>query len=366
MIIDYLIYIFTFLYFLEYLIFLYGLVKATKLKKNNNYSPAVSIIVAARNEESKILNCLKSLNNLNYPREKLDIIIVNDQSTDRTREIVEDFIRDKHHFKLINSEISQTNLKGKVNAITQGIDISKGEILLFTDADCTVPTDWVKETVSYFTENVGIVGGYTFLKSKKTFEGIQSLDWIYLFNIASSSATLGFPLTGIGNNLAFKKEYYNLVGGYRNIKFSVTEDYALTQEILKKTNAKMAFPLNHKTLITSLPCENILELYRQKKRWGVGGLDMIPMGFLVFSIPFILNILILINIFVLNIKILTLTFIIKALMDFLLLFYSTKKLGLVSYLKYFLLFEVYLFVYVTALPFIVMFSKEVVWKERKL
>lgn len=366
MIVDYLIYIFISLYSIEYLIFLYGLIKATKLKKVENYSPYVSIIVAARNEENKILNCLKSLHNLNYPREKLEIIIVNDQSTDRTEEIIKDFIKDKDHFILINSETSKTHLKGKVNAITQGIDISRGEILLFTDADCTVPNDWVKETVPYFTENVGIVGGYTFLKSKRAFEGIQSLDWIYLFNIASSSATLGFPLTGIGNNLAFKKEYYNIVGGYRNIKFSVTEDYALTQEILKKTNTKMAFPLNYQTLITSLPCENFLELYRQKKRWGVGGLDMIPLGFLVFSIPFILNLLILLQILILNIKLLILSIITKILMDFILLFYSTKKLRLMSYLKYFILFEFYLFIYVTALPFIVMFSKKVIWKDRRL
>lgn len=366
MILENLLYSFISLYILEYIIFLYGLIKATKLQKNDSFLPSVSIIVAARNEEKNILNCLKSLHNLNYPREKLDIIIVNDQSTDRTKEIVEDFIKDKHHFRLINSEISQTHLKGKVNAISQGIDISKGEILLFTDADCIVQPEWVKATVSYFTENVGIVGGYTFLKAENAFEGIQSLDWIYLFNIASSSATLGFPLTGIGNNLALRRtDYYN-IGGYRNIKFSVTEDYALTQAILRKTKSKMAFPLNKKTLITSLPCKNFLELYRQKKRWGVGGLDMIPIGFAVFSIPFILNILILLQLLFFNINVLILPILLKILMDLLLLLFSTKKLGLLRYLKYFLIFEIYLFVYVTLLPIIVMASKEVVWKDRRL
>ncbi|RCK77423.1 MAG: Glycosyltransferase [Ignavibacteriae bacterium] len=367
MMLENLIYTFTIFYTIEFLIFLFGLLKAAKPYNNIVHYPSVSIIVAARNEEENILKCLISLSQLDYPKEKLDIIIVNDQSTDHTKEIVENFIKDKSHFKLLNSiKSTSQHLRGKANAVAQGIENSTGEFLLFTDADCTVPKDWVKEIVANFKQNIGIVGGYTILKANSIFEGIQTLDWIYLFNIAASSATLGFPLTGIGNNLAIRKKCYDEVGGYYNIRFSVTEDYALTRAILNKTKYKMAFPLNKKSIVNSLPCKNFTELYHQKKRWGVGGLDMIPLGFLVFSIPFIFNMLIMIGLYYLNICVLIVPIIIKIFMDFMLLFYSLKQLKYLRYIKYFLFFEIYLFIYVIILPIIVVINKKVLWKERQL
>lgn len=366
MIFENLIYIFTLFYTIEFLIFFFGLIKSTKLSRNENFYPSVSIIVAARNEENNILSCLTSLSKLDYPKEKLEIILVNDQSTDNTKNIIEDFIQDKKQFKLVNSRKSFTHLKGKANAVMQGIENSSGEFILLTDADCIVPKDWVKEIIIYFNDNIGIVGGYTILKTKNIFEGIQSLDWIYLFNIACSSATLGFPLTGIGNNLAVRKKCYYDVGGYQNIKFSVTEDYALTRAIISKTKYKMNFPLNYKSLITSFPCKNILELYRQKKRWGVGGLDMIPLGFLVFSIPYIFNLLIIFGLILWGFYSILLPIIIKLLIDFILLFYSLSKLKHLKYIKYFIFFEIYLFMYVVLLPIIVFLNKKVFWKERTL
>ena len=169
-------------------------------------------------------------------------------------------------------------MRGKANALAQGIHQSSGEILLFTDADCTVPRQWVRTTVQYFTDDVGVVGGFTLLKANRIFEGIQSLDWIFLFSLASSMAGLNRPLTAIGNNVGIRRAAYTAVGGYEVIPFSVTEDYALVHTIYQNTTYRVVFPINPETVVISSACRTLHHLYHQKQRWGVGGLDMVFRG----------------------------------------------------------------------------------------
>ncbi|MDP2207492.1 MAG: glycosyltransferase [Bacteroidota bacterium] len=366
MIVEYLLIIVTSLLIIEFIILLVGLVKSTKTKHNDEFEPSVTIIVAARNEEHSIKPCLESLSKLNYPVEKLEIIVVNDQSSDGTEKIIKDHIINYPHFKLINSTPDAGNLIGKVNAVTQGIEATKNEFILFTDADCVLPKNWVKQTVHYFQNQVGVVGGFTILDANNTFEGIQSLDWIYLFSVGSAAATLGFPLTGVGNNLAVRRKDYEQTGGYRVIPFSVTEDYALTQAIVQKNKSKMVFPLDEKTLVTSLACPTWKNLFRQKQRWGVGGLDMVTMGFVVFSLPFAFNLLIIAGIFLFSPSTLILALVSKMAVDSLFLTYALHKLKLKRYMKYFFAFELYLFIYSMLLPFVAILTKKIIWKERSL
>src|SRR5713101_3554770 len=153
------------LYLLQMIVLRIGLERADRARRLEEYEPTVSVIVAARNEEHCIQQCIDSLLKLEYPREKLEITIVNDGSTDRTREIAEMSTDNSAALKVISAMQGEGNLRGKANAISQGIDASSGEILMFTDADCTVPERWVKETVRYFDNGVGVVGGFTLLNA---------------------------------------------------------------------------------------------------------------------------------------------------------------------------------------------------------
>jgi len=182
-----------------------GIEKATQAPRVEDFEPPVSIIVAARNEECYIQSCIESLSKIDYPSAKLEIIIVNDGSTDRTAGIVESYTAANASIKLVTASKGVGNLRGKANALSQGIHVSTGEILMFTDADCTMPNTWVKETVKYFKDNVGIVGGFTLLNISNIFDGMQALDWVFLFELAAATAGLKRPLTVIGNNLSVRK-----------------------------------------------------------------------------------------------------------------------------------------------------------------
>ncbi len=350
-------------YFLQSFIFLLGVMKEFPELPREKL-PTATVIVAARNEEQNILRCLKSLNNLSYPEGKLEIILVDDQSTDKTGEIIDEFIKDKKRFKKIITRKEIGQLKGKTNAIANAIELAKGEIILTTDADCAVPPTWAEQTASYYFDDVAVVAGFTTQTAFGNFSGMQSLDFIYLLIVASGTINLGKPISCIGNNMSYRKSAYNEVGGYKNLKFSVTEDFNLLWAIFKLNKYKILYPLNVKTLITSLPCKTFKELYRQKKRWSVGGLDVPPRGFLVLAWGFFTNLAVLITPFVFSAVWLYMIFF-KFAIDFFLLYPVHKKLGIAKNLKYFPAFELYFLLYVIAIPFIVLFSRKVVWKGRE-
>ncbi len=81
--------------------------------------PSVSIIIAARNEEENIARCLRSMCNLTYPREKLEILVVDDRSTDGTADIVRSFSAQSEAIQLITAHPPKDHLQGKANAVNQ-------------------------------------------------------------------------------------------------------------------------------------------------------------------------------------------------------------------------------------------------------
>ncbi|MBI5214290.1 MAG: glycosyltransferase [Ignavibacteriae bacterium] len=354
------------LYALEFVFLQIGLWKANNAGTVINYEPIVTVIVAARNEEDNIGECVESLFQLNYPNKKLEIIVISDHSSDNTFQIVNQFSKTHPNLICLEAKPERGNLRGKTNAITQAIEVSKGEILMFTDADCTVSPEWIRQTVKYFDDKTGIVGGFTTLKATKAFEGIQALDWLILFSTSSGTAGWKIPLTAIGNNISVRKEAYEQSGGYYSIPFSVTEDYALVRSILSKTKYKLKFPLLSSATISSKACSSVKQLFRQKQRWAIGGLDMIPHGIIIFSLTWTLSFALLVGLFTANSILISQIVLLKLLIDFIYLFNLLKKLNKYSLLKYILFFELYFTLYVVFIPFVALFSKKVIWKERSL
>jgi len=354
------------LYFFELLVFRRGLGISSRLPQEQGNPPSVSIIIAARNEEERISACLQSLLGLDYPRDKLEILIVDDCSTDQTSQIVQKFIDEFGGMKLLKTPPESGNLRGKTNAIAHGIKHSGGEIIMFTDADCSVSPRWVTSTVKYFSRDTGIVGGYTILKSEKSFHGVQALDWLYLFGIASATSGLGIPLTAIGNNLSVRRTAYLETGGYEAIPFSVTEDYSLVQTILQKTRFSIRFPLEADAVVTSEPCDTVSHLFRQKQRWGVGALDMVPVGMIIVALGWLIRAVNVAAIFLLPWTLFLPALVVLCVADYLFLSRMFTLPPFRSLRKYFLFFEIYITFYGLLIPFLAFVSRHVVWKERSL
>lgn len=253
---------------------------------NPSFRPAVSIIIAARNEEAALPGCLDALSRLRYPSGLLEIIVVNDGSTDRTESILQAAMQRIPHLRTVRAG-QDGALQGKVNALAAGIEVSTGAILLFTDADCRVPPGWVEETVRWYSsERVGLVAGFTVLEGSSLFARLQALDWLVLFSLASAAVRLRFPITAVGNNLSVRRTAYDAVGGYTGIPFSVTEDYALFRAV---TGAgwTVRFPLHPPACVRSTPCTDVRQVYGQKKRWYLGGTGMTGMRRVLFAVAYL-------------------------------------------------------------------------------
>ncbi|MFA6234713.1 MAG: glycosyltransferase [Bacteroidota bacterium] len=353
------------LYLVKILIFYTGARRSDRPPTGSSL-PSVSVLVAARNEEENLDRCLESLAALHY-RGEMEIIVIDDNSTDSTPEIIDSWIDRIPQLQPMHSEGQVHGLRGKANAIAQAIESSKGEIILTTDADCMVPPDWVEETVKRYDDRTGCVCGYTFIKNHSVFSGMQALDWAYLLTIASAGVGWGYALSAVGNNMSFRRRAYDDVGGYHGVGFSVTEDFALFKAIAYKTDWIIRYPANPAAVVWSEPCADLQELYRQKRRWGRGGLDIHPIGFAIMSIGFLMNTAILVLPWLgLPLWAWVIGLIGKSLGDAFLLSHPLRKFGFQHLYRYFLIFELYYLIYVTVLPFAVLLGGRVVWKGRKL
>jgi cellulose synthase/poly-beta-1,6-N-acetylglucosamine synthase-like glycosyltransferase len=323
--------------------------------------PHITVAVAARNEEKNIGRCLESLVQLDYPTDRLEIIIADDRSHDRTAELVRDYAARFTFIKYL--PVQESHIKGKGNAIHQAVLVSNGKFVLMTDADCTVKPTWAKDTLKYFTDKTGLVCGVTLPHTSRAFERIQALNWCYLLSTGSAVAAIGFPFGGIGNNFSFRKSAYLDVGGYEKVPFSVTEDFALFQAI-KKTNWNIACPVEYQTLNDTEPEQTVRDLYKQQKRWILGGLDADKTGFATLTLGFIAHVLTIAAFFIMPFRDAATIFIVKVLLDALFLLVPLRRLQSASLLVAMPLFALYHYFTMVFVPILLLFDRKIVWKGR--
>jgi len=182
--------------------------------------PFVSIVIPFYNAQPSLEKCIRSLLNLNYPREKYETILVNDCSTDGSVGIANRFAElYPNNIKLINIE----KKSGPAKARNKGILQAKGEIIAFTDADCFVHQDWLRAMISRFDEvRVGGVKGNTMPSDPSR---------SFLFN-----ADIPFSIKGFQTcNIAFRRDVLISVGLFdENFSVPFREDDDLAFSVLGK------------------------------------------------------------------------------------------------------------------------------------
>jgi len=242
----------------------------------NTALPRVTVVVPARNEEHNIERCLRSLNASDYPDELLQIIVVDDRSTDGTLRVVQR-IAEAMPSLLVLSKVegdSSGNLKGKPGALQFGFDKATGDVLLMTDADCEVHPQWIRALAApHIDERVGLSLGFTTIKAKTFLENVQDVEWVCSQALARGGVGNDVPLGCFGNNMAVRRTTYEGLGGYAKIKFSITEDLALLQAV-HGAGWKVKYLCEPDATVETLPCASMLEYVRQRHRWARGGLQL--------------------------------------------------------------------------------------------
>jgi len=237
--------------------------------------PVVSILLAARNEEQNILICLDSLAALNYPDERLEILIGDDNSSDNTFDLAREYSKRHNNMRLFSVHDTMGKARGKANVLAHLAKEAKGEIFLITDADVAVPKNWALAMVSSFTPETGIVSGTTTCERGSFFQNMQSIDWLHFMGYIKAFANAGRSCTAVGNNMAVRAKAYFETGGFEQLKFSITEDYRLFQAVTSN-GWKWKTNLDADTLGIAKAIPKMSELLHQRKRWLIGARDLTP------------------------------------------------------------------------------------------
>lgn len=200
--------------------------------KNDQFLPEVSLLIAAFNEEDTIADKIKNSLELNYPKNKIEIVVVSDGSTDRTDEIVKTF--EKEGVRLFRVE----GRVGKTEARNQAVLAMRHEIIVFSDATAIYEKDAILKLVRNFADpSVGMVSGNLLYvdKGQGSMGPATKLYWNYEKSIKKAQSRL-YTLTGaVGCINAFRRRLYhvlppNIIEDFTEPLMIVAQDYRIVYE----------------------------------------------------------------------------------------------------------------------------------------
>jgi cellulose synthase/poly-beta-1,6-N-acetylglucosamine synthase-like glycosyltransferase len=233
----------------------------------------VSILIPARNEAHNLPAILSDLTQQSYPKTLIEIIVINDASTDKTENIVNAFA-DAHTVAV--KYFFQDEIKGypapKKRALETGIKQASGEIILTTDADCRVSENWVTMMCQPFkNQDVQFVSGPVKLHPvRNAFEKIQALEFLSLIGAGAGAIGKQKSLMCNGANLAFRRKAFEEVGGYAgNDRYTSGDDVFLMYKMIKKFGVKgIWFNKTPESIVSTRPQPNIKAFFQQRIRWA--------------------------------------------------------------------------------------------------
>ena len=241
--------------------------KMDLLSIRGSVDDSVSVIIAARNEEKNISRCLSSLLEQDYPFDKMEIIVVDDQSDDRTADIVSSFSNRGVRFLQINAG----EKGGKKAALSKGIAAARHGIIVATDADCIFPSSWLKTLVGFRKKQdaVFVAAPVMFRKEDNFLERFQSLDFMALQSITAVAVTRKWFNMCNGANLLYTKEAFEKVKGFEGIDGIPTgDDMLLMEKIAAAYPGKVAYCHSKEAVVLTEPMQNWRSFLQQRIRWA--------------------------------------------------------------------------------------------------
>ena len=255
-------------FLLIFTIFILYFISLNKKRKFEDFRPKISIIIPTYNEEKNIEKCIKKILDSDYDMKKLEILCIDDGSSDNTKKIILSLKKKNALIRLVHSSHS-----GKTDAINKGINESKYEYLLMIDADTEIDKKFIKNIIRPFSDrNVGATNGVGFIKDPKSIaERFQDVEYQYNDLIRSTfSKIFNNGIWFFGAAACYRKEVLTKIGNFK--KDILTEDFDMSLRI---------FGGGYDVLVIdsaryhTAPAKNFKELFIQRSRWFFGGIQCV-------------------------------------------------------------------------------------------
>lgn len=255
--------------FLIYILFIgqliYGFNRMKRFSKKE-FTPKTSftIVVPFRNEKENLPNLLHSISLLHYPKELVEVILVDDDSE-------EVFSVQYSVFSLkVIKNIRKSN-SPKKDAIETAIQIAKNDWIITTDADCLVQKDWLTIYDQYIQENEVemVASGVCYVPKKDFLSAFQNLDFLSLQGATIGSFGINQPFMCNGANFAYSKQFFKELNGFQgNETIASGDDVFLLQKAVSVAPEKVGFLLAKESIVATKPVATWSELFQQRVRWA--------------------------------------------------------------------------------------------------
>jgi len=230
-------------------------------KGNEVIRTRISVIVACRNEKNHILQLISCLAQQSF--QNFELIIVNDHSVDATRNYIKSAQETYPKIQLVDAVGN-----GKKNGLIEGINISTGELIITTDADCMPSYHWLETIACFYEKNPAnlIICPVKFLGMDNLFSNLQALEFTSLIASGGGAAGAGMPVMCNGANLAFtKKSWMDSRAGLHMEEMSGDDMFLL--ENIKKRKGVIRFLKSESAFVTTQPSGTLTEFIKQRRRW---------------------------------------------------------------------------------------------------
>ncbi len=231
----------------------------------------LSVIIPVRNEEKSIGVLLNDLLRQTLAKHSFEVIVVNDVSTDATEGVVNDFKRSHAiDIQLISLEDIVVN-SPKKRAITEGLKIAVGQLIVTTDGDCRVGEKWLEIIAQTYLQTKAkfISGPVTFFDERNSFDIFQTVEFASLIGTGACLLEAKHPTMCNGANLAYERAAFDEVGGYAGIdSIASGDDEFLLQKMHHRYPENICFLKNKDAVVRTQTQENWRAFYRQRIRWA--------------------------------------------------------------------------------------------------
>ena len=256
-------------FFIIYILFIgqliYGFNRMKRFSKKE-FTPktSFSIVVPFRNEKENLPNLLHSISLLNYPKELVEVILVDDDSE-------EVFSVQYSVFSLkVIKNIRKSN-SPKKDAIEAAIQVAKNDWIITTDGDCLVQKDWLSIYDQYIQENEVkmVASGVCYIPKSGFLSAFQNLDFLSLQGATIGSFGINQPFMCNGANFAYSKAFFKELNGFQeNNSIASGDDVFLLQKAVSVTPKKVGFLLSKESIVATKPVDTWTELFQQRVRWA--------------------------------------------------------------------------------------------------
>ena len=232
---------------------------------------AFTIVIPFRNEAKNLPTLLESISNLNYPHKMIEIILVDDFSTDNSERICIQWRMKYEHLDTTLLENLHLSYSPKKDALGRAMPIAKHDWIVTTDADCIVNKNWLLTLDNYIQTNNPemIVGAVMYRAKNNWFHHFQQLDLMSLQGVTIGSFGIGKPFMCNGANFAYTKKIFSEIGGFGGISDKASgDDVFLLQKAVNTNKEKVHYLKNNDVIVKTKPENDLYKLFMQRVRWA--------------------------------------------------------------------------------------------------